>query len=101
MQRLQAKEGSLLVTYLRTQSPQLIIRILGNTLLLLGVLLILSLQDWRVGLAFSGFVAITLFITNKFKSGWPRLRIFAQMAQPPMSSTLSCSRMGVSRRKEH
>jgi ATP-binding cassette subfamily B protein len=55
------------VTMLANFFSQLMIRILGNIVLLLGVLLILSLQDWRIGAAFAGFVVITMIITNQLR----------------------------------
>ena len=43
---------------------QLVIRVLGNILLLFGILIALLLEDWRVGLAFTGFAALTLLALN-------------------------------------
>jgi ATP-binding cassette subfamily B protein len=43
---------------------QLVIRVLGNILLLFGILAALLLEDWRVGLAFTGFAALTLLALN-------------------------------------
>jgi ATP-binding cassette subfamily B protein len=43
---------------------QLVIRVLGNILLLFGILFALLLVDWRVGLAFTGFAALTLLALN-------------------------------------
>lgn len=43
---------------------QLVIRVLGNILLLFGILIALMLEDWRVGLAFAGFALITLLALN-------------------------------------
>ena len=40
---------------------QLVIRVLGSILLLIGILAALSLEDWRVGLGFTVFAAITLY----------------------------------------
>ncbi len=55
------------VTLLANFFSELMIRILGNSVLLLGVLVILTLQDWRIGAAFAGFVAVTMIITNKLR----------------------------------
>jgi ATP-binding cassette, subfamily B, bacterial len=55
------------VTLLANFFSQLVIRMLGNIVLLLGVLVILTLQDWRIGIAFAGFVALTLIITNQLR----------------------------------
>ncbi len=43
---------------------QLVIRVLGNLLLMIGILVALLLVDWRIGLAFSVFTAITLYVLN-------------------------------------
>lgn len=43
---------------------QLVIRVLGNILLLLGILLALLLEDWRIGASFSGFAVLTLLALN-------------------------------------
>ena len=39
---------------------QFVIQVFGNALLLIGVLVLLYREDWRVGLAFSVFVALAL-----------------------------------------
>jgi len=46
---------------------QMVIQVLGNLLLLIGVLVALSLEDWRVGLALAGFSVIALFTLNKMR----------------------------------
>ncbi|MFZ6029996.1 MAG: ABC transporter ATP-binding protein [Chloroflexota bacterium] len=43
---------------------QLVIRVLGNIILLFGILIALLLEDWRVGLAFTAFSAVTLAALN-------------------------------------
>jgi ABC-type multidrug transport system fused ATPase/permease subunit len=43
---------------------QLVIRVLGNILLLLGILLAMLREDWRVGLAFTVFALLTLLALN-------------------------------------
>jgi ABC-type multidrug transport system fused ATPase/permease subunit len=43
---------------------QLVIRVLGNILLLLGILVALLLEDWRIGLSFSVFAILTLAALN-------------------------------------
>lgn len=43
---------------------QLVIRVLGNILLLFGILTALLLVDWRLGLAFTGFAMVTLLALN-------------------------------------
>jgi ABC-type multidrug transport system fused ATPase/permease subunit len=40
---------------------QLVIRVVGNILLLVGILVALYLEDWRVGIAFTVFAAVTLY----------------------------------------
>ncbi|MCL5999247.1 MAG: ABC transporter ATP-binding protein/permease [Chloroflexi bacterium] len=46
---------------------QLVIRVVGNIILLLGVLVVLFLQDWRVGLAFTVFSVVALFTLNRVR----------------------------------
>jgi len=46
---------------------QLVIRVVGNILLLLGVLLALALEDWRLGLAYAVFAGSALFVPNRVK----------------------------------
>ena len=41
---------------------QLVVIVIGNLLLLLGVLVMLYLEDWRVGLAFTLFVGVALLV---------------------------------------
>lgn len=43
---------------------QLVIRVLGNLLLLLGILLAMLFEDWRIGLPFFAFAALTLLALN-------------------------------------
>jgi len=52
------------VTELSNFFSQLVIRVLGNILLMIGILVALLFVDWRVGLAFSVFAAITLLALN-------------------------------------
>ena len=46
---------------------QLVIQLLGNLLLILGILAVLAWQDWRLGLGFLGFVAGALLILFKLR----------------------------------
>jgi ATP-binding cassette subfamily B protein len=46
---------------------QLVVRVIGNLLLLLGILAVLFLEDWRVGIAFTLFAAITLYALNRVR----------------------------------
>ena len=48
------------VTKLSAFFSQLVIRILGNLVLLAGILVALLLEDWRISLAFTFYAAITL-----------------------------------------
>ena len=47
---------------------QLVIRVIGNLILLFGILVAMLLEDWRIGLAFTGFTALTLFMLNAVRS---------------------------------
>jgi ABC-type multidrug transport system fused ATPase/permease subunit len=44
---------------------QFVIRVLGNLLLVIGILAAIFIDDWRLGLIFGFFVAITLFGLNR------------------------------------
>jgi len=44
-----------------------VVQVLGNSLLLAGVLVLLFREDWRVGLPLAGFVLLTLFILGRFQ----------------------------------
>ena len=46
---------------------QLVIRVVGNILLLLGVLIALALEDWRLGLAYTAFAVGALLLLNRVK----------------------------------
>jgi ATP-binding cassette subfamily B protein len=46
---------------------RLVIGMVGNLLLLLGILVVVSLEDWRVGIAFTLFAAITLCALNRMR----------------------------------
>jgi ABC-type multidrug transport system fused ATPase/permease subunit len=43
---------------------QLVIRVLGNIVLLVGIIIALMLEDWRIGLAFLGFAILTMLALN-------------------------------------
>ncbi|HNB53912.1 MAG TPA: ABC transporter ATP-binding protein [Anaerolineales bacterium] len=45
-----------------------VVRILGNLLLMLGVLILLFNIDWRVGAALTGFTLVTMFILSRISS---------------------------------
>jgi ABC-type multidrug transport system fused ATPase/permease subunit len=44
-----------------------VVHLLGNAILMLGVLAVLYTVDWRVGLALTFFVVVTLLIVNKLR----------------------------------
>ena len=46
---------------------QLVIRVIGNVLLMFGILIVLFAEDLRVGLAFSVFAIITLYLLNRVR----------------------------------
>lgn len=52
------------VTELSNFFSQVVIRILGNIILLMGILGALAFEDWRVGVSFSVFAIITLLALN-------------------------------------
>ena len=55
------------VTALANFFTQLVIQVLGNLLLLAGVLLALFGEDWRVGLALTGFAIVTLVTLHRIR----------------------------------
>jgi ABC-type multidrug transport system fused ATPase/permease subunit len=46
---------------------QLVIRVLGNLLLLIGVLVVLFLEDWRVGIGFTVLAVVALYALNRVR----------------------------------
>ena len=61
---------------------QLVIRVIGNLILLFGILVAMLLEDWRIGLAFTGFTALTLFLLMQFAvSLYPTKRKCARQSQ--------------------
>jgi ATP-binding cassette subfamily B protein len=46
---------------------QMVVRVMGNLLLLLGILAVLFLQDWRLGMAFTVFASVTLLVLNQVR----------------------------------
>jgi ATP-binding cassette, subfamily B, bacterial len=60
---------------------QFVIQILGNSLLILGVIVILFREDWRIGAGFLGFVIITGTVLNwVIKLAVPYWQAFFTMA---------------------
>ncbi len=56
------------VTALSTFFSQFVIQVVGNALLLVGILALLFREDWRVGLAMTGFVAIAVVVLARFRN---------------------------------
>ena len=46
---------------------QVVVIVIGNLLLLLGILIALFLEDWRMGLAFLAFAALSLFVLSQVR----------------------------------
>jgi ABC-type multidrug transport system fused ATPase/permease subunit len=46
---------------------QMVIRVLGNLLLLCGILVVLFAEDWRIGVVFILFAALTLYGLNRVR----------------------------------
>jgi ABC-type multidrug transport system fused ATPase/permease subunit len=55
------------VTALANFFSQFVIQVLGNGLLLLGVLILLFREDWRVGAALTGFSTLTLLVLARLR----------------------------------
>jgi len=55
------------VTALSTFFSQFVIQVVGNALLLAGILALLFREEWRVGLAMTGFVAIAVVVLARFR----------------------------------
>jgi len=47
---------------------QLVVRILGNGLVLLGVLVLMFLEDWRLGVGFTVFAVVALLALNRVRN---------------------------------
>ena len=46
---------------------QLVVRVIGNLILMLGIILAVFLEDWRVGVGFAVFSVITLCVMNQVR----------------------------------
>lgn len=46
---------------------QMVVRVVGNLVLLVGILFALFLEDWRLGLVYSVFAMVTLFALNRVR----------------------------------
>jgi ATP-binding cassette subfamily B protein len=47
---------------------QLVIRVIGNLLLMVGILIVLFAEDWRVGIGFTIFATVTVYSLNRVRS---------------------------------
>jgi len=56
------------VAQLSTFFSQLVIRVVGNLLLLAGILVALLREDWRISVMFAGFSLVTLWVLNRMRS---------------------------------
>jgi ATP-binding cassette, subfamily B, bacterial len=56
------------VTMLANFFSQFVLRVLGNALLLIGILLLFFREDWRVGALMSGFVLVTLVVLRRLQN---------------------------------
>lgn len=43
---------------------EFILQVMGSLLLLGGILVVITLEDWRIGAALTGFVAVSIFVYN-------------------------------------
>lgn len=55
-------------TVLSNFFSEFVLQVIGNTFLLIGVLIVLSLEDWRVGVVLTAFVIIAFVICNLIRS---------------------------------
>jgi ATP-binding cassette subfamily B protein len=55
------------VAQLATFFSELVIRVLGNVLLMAGIVIALWLEDWRLGAAFAAFAATLLVVLNRMR----------------------------------
>jgi ATP-binding cassette subfamily B protein len=56
------------VTALSNFFSQFVIQVFGNAMLLLGILVLLYREDWRVGLALSVFSGLAMFVLLRFRN---------------------------------
>ena len=43
---------------------EFILQVIGSLLLLGGILIVITLEDWRIGVALTGFVAVSIYVYN-------------------------------------
>ncbi len=55
------------VTEMATFFSQFLLTLVGNSLLLVGILAALFLEDWRVGLGFTAFTIMAILVLNRVK----------------------------------
>jgi ATP-binding cassette, subfamily B, bacterial len=55
------------VTEMATFFSQFLLTLIGNGLLLVGILVALFLEDWRVGLGFTAFTIVAILVLNRVK----------------------------------
>lgn len=56
------------VTALARFFSRFVIEVLGNLLLVLGVVAVLAWEDWRLGLGAVGYVALTLLVLTRLRA---------------------------------
>lgn len=56
------------VTALSKFFSQFVIQVLGNLILMVGVLVLLLREDWRIGLALSAFAALSVYVLNRTRN---------------------------------
>jgi ABC-type multidrug transport system fused ATPase/permease subunit len=56
------------VTALARFFSRFVIEVLGNLLLVIGVVLVLAWEDWRLGLGAMGYVALTLLVLTRLRT---------------------------------
>jgi ATP-binding cassette subfamily B protein len=56
------------VTALTRFFSQFVIHVLANLLLMVGIVIVLAWEDWRLALAVGGFVALTLVVLNAIRN---------------------------------
>ncbi|MDF1514055.1 MAG: ABC transporter ATP-binding protein, partial [Anaerolineae bacterium] len=69
------------VAQLSTFFSQLVIRVAGNLLLLFGIIIALSFENWLIGLTFAIFSLITLWALNRLRTIAVEYRIALRQAE--------------------
>ena len=55
-------------TALSSFFSEFVLQVLGSLLLLGGVLVLMAREDWRIGIALSGFVAVSIYVYNRTRN---------------------------------